>query len=147
LKPKPEAKLAQFLDVLTIREQQIICGVLRSYPEYSQLHLGLLPFVSVDRVLLAFNGIKTTRIRAQIIAKLPIRAGWRKPHTIWLRDSKVYRYFGKRPEQGRALRWLPGNAVVALKRVKKHNDGSTWEVHCEAKYAEAVELWLMDQCS
>lgn len=85
---------------------------------------------------------------------------------IFLTDVKVYKRFGRKPELGRALPFLPKKKVtvgvrwslprkdyvpdtdvlvtpsVALKRLSK----DFWEVQCDAVHWPKVQSWLCDWC-
>lgn len=89
-----------------------------------------------------------------------------KSFRIWLNDIKVYKRFGRKPELGRPLPFLPKKKVtvgvrwslprkdyvpdtdvlvtpsVALKRLSK----DFWEVQCDAAHWPKVQNYLCEVC-
>lgn len=146
-----EPKMAQFLDRLTHREQQIICHQVRTHSgeqRYAHLHPGLLPFVPLLVVLQALQLTKAVRPVAVIISKLP-KGNFISWDRITLCDAKVIRMFGKRPQDGRPINWLPNKPIVALSREQGSTAGdgfSVWKIQIANRHRPAVVQWLHDIC-
>ena len=95
-----EPKMAQFLDKLSHREQQIICFQVRTFSDeqrYAHLQPNLLPFIPMTVVRDSLTKAKNVRAIAAILGKLPQNREW-STTAITLADKKVYRMFGKHPE-------------------------------------------------
>jgi hypothetical protein len=151
-----EPKMAQFLDRLTHREQQIICHQVRTHSgeqRYAHLAPHLLPFVPVEVVRKALNAAKHTRAIAAISAKIPGYIAIFSTRVI-LTDKKVLRMFGPNPEKGRNLRWLPQLSIrgtpisttVALTRKHNGTGFGLWEINVAREHRDVVMNWLCDTC-
>ncbi len=120
---------------------------------YPDIHPGLLPFVPLDKI---FNVLQQTAITGSPVRKAKIYMSiFRdlkpvpdKPvakFEMRLNGHKVYRRFGPRPESGRIINEIEGRPVVTIApqlAMFPHK----FEVICAAKYRQAVEMWLIDNC-
>lgn len=151
---KAEPVMAQHLEKLSHQEQQIICFHVRKFcDEARYIHLGphLLPFVPVRVVRHCLLNGRAVRAVAAIISKLGIQLSNAakqdsKAPRLSLVDKKVARLFGNHPEKGRAITWLPGKPVVALKCAHTGTGWGMWEISVAKQHQTAVVCWLNDVC-
>jgi hypothetical protein len=146
---------------------------------------GTLPFVAVSKAVnvlesVAMGSLITdqwkayARIAKEILVKLSEARDDRKGQAVFrmrLNDKKVYRHFGRNPEKGKPLSFLPKEKVtvgvkyslpkkdyvpdkdvlvapcVTLKpMVKGPLLERVWEITVLERCRPAVELWLMQNC-
>lgn len=171
--PKPQ-NMVKYLDRLSSKEKAVICGVLnrmdfntQSYPE-PEIHQGTLPFVSVDKVVIALDQLvsassERNRLYRQILTKLAEAVDQREKRdfilstkfAMKLDDRKVRRHFGNHPERGKPFGWLPKEQVklggvdtLVSPCVTLHRqENGLWSVQVLRRCQHAVQLWLSDNCA
>ena len=146
--------MAAYIGRLTLKEQAIISALILATGngKYSDMRLGLLPFVPLDIALDALCNVHVTRPIAVILSKLDLADGSGPKPKILLRTTDVIRFFGARLFP-KTLSWLPiktikgkpASHIVKLTLVKP--DGkrdAIYTVHVHKAYRDPVLYWLTD---
>jgi hypothetical protein len=181
-----EPNLVPYIGRLSQKEKAVLLRWIRQIPGEEHHFEGTLPFVSVSKVLGVLEMVKTSvypaagghpasqRIAKEILVKLSEALDDRKGQASFLmrlNDKKVYRHFGRQPEKGKPLNFLPKEKVtvgvkyhlpskdyipdkdvlvapcVKLKPMEKGRIlARSWQVTVLNRCRPAVELWLQQNC-
>jgi hypothetical protein len=181
-----EPNLVKYLPRLSIKEKAVLLRLLREVRGEEHHFEGTLPFVAVSKAVRVLESVAKvdsfitdrwkaySRIAKEILVKLSEARDDRKGKAVFhmrLNDKKVYRHFGKNPEKGKPLSFLPKEKVtVGVKyslpkkdyvpdkdvlvapcvRLKPMVKGPilerVWEITVLERCRPAVELWLMQNC-
>ena len=172
-----EPNLVPYLPQLTAKEKVVLLRLIKELPGHEHHYEGTLPFVSLKTAvdileLVARGGYgsdrwKTySRVSKEILAKLGSDNELSMSFAMRLNDYKVYRHFGKSPERGKPLNFLPKEKVtVGVKYSLPHKDyipdkdvlvapsvalrkvgHRVWQVTTLTRYWRLVEAWLQQNC-
>ena len=167
---KAEPTMGKLIRHFTAREMAVICWVVNQREKTTDLYAGALPFVPVNKVLIALTTYNPmNRTVKSILQKLNLACGRNEP-VLQLRTSKVAAYFGPHPERGKVIPWLgvkkvkvgvrwslpkrdyvPDDNVnvrpsVALRLWCAGNDGlDHYRVSAPPRHWPAIEQWLIDK--
>jgi len=171
---KPRTLAAQLEKLKPIEKGYLVWVLNGSNHLGYEVHLGMLPFVSVDDALEALSKyggststgkITSANVRAKLKAAYGI--GGHVTWSIKLNDAKVVKRFGAHPERGHKIqgvskkrvtcgvRWslpkrrhVPDDDVLVAPHVTLHPATlpGWWNVTCETKYREKVTMYLVDHC-
>lgn len=164
--------LGVHLSQFTKKERLALCFIFNQTDLMDvQVHLGLLPFIGVDKAILACarsGSFPSSRVQRQIFAKLKhiYQRGDGVEWVMYLSPLKVARRFGAHPERGHKIqyaskkrvtvgvRWClpkkdyePDDDVLVAPHVALRCVGKdTWLVSCEKRYRPMVTQYLTDHC-
>ncbi len=181
-----EPNLVPYMGRLSQKEKAVLLRLLREIPGEEHHFEGTLPFVSVHKavgalelmvrsgVMLSDNWNAYQRIAKEILVKLSEARENRTGNARFLmrlNGKKVFRHFGRNPEKGKPMNFLPkvkvtvgvkfllpkkqwvpdDNVLVApCVKLKPMEKGPLldrlWEVTVLERCRPAVELWLMQNC-
>jgi hypothetical protein len=173
-----DTNLVPFMPLLKHKEKLLLVHVIKQTTgeRYSDLHLGTLPFVNraIVRMILSANVVNEKALRDHGLAHYErwvkrMKSIFRPENpevrfNLYLDSKKVGKWFGKRPELGRAiigkkvevtagLQWsvgkrdyipfvTPVSPTVALRPLGRNH----WQVSVAPQYREEVTNWLIDTC-
>lgn len=153
---QPVETLAGHIGKLTLKEQLIICGIVRSHcsdQKYQHLHPGLLPFTPIIVVSKSLRHAQVTKPVAVIISKINLMFDSRLSERYMnLNLSKVHKLFGANLSKGLTLNWLPvkyrkGLPVSRTIKLRYVPPNRSFIVTIEPEYNMAVVYWLIDNCT
>ncbi len=180
-----EPNLVPYMGRLSQKEKAVLLHLVHHLYDEKHHHQGTLPFISLNTAvgvleLVTRGGYASeqwkayTRIAKEILVKLSEARENRTGSSIFLmrlNDKKVFRHFGRNPEKGKPLNFLPEVKVtvgvkyslpkkdyvpdkdvlvapcVKLRPMEKGRIlNRQWEVTVLERCRPAVELWLQQNC-
>ncbi len=174
-----EPNLVPYLSRLTGKEKAVLLNIIKeAWPDSQHHHDGTLPFISVSVAkgalqLVAKGGYASekwqayARMAQNILAKMavPPKDDGKISFLMHLNAKKVFRQFGRSPERGKPLnflpkekvtvgvkfslpkkQWVPDDNVLVAPSVKVRPHGGMWEVTVARHHRKAVEHWLQANC-
>ncbi len=175
-----EPNLVKYMNRLSQKEKAVLLRLVKETPDQEHHFEGTLPFISLKVVIDILNVVGRdgylseqwrtyARIAKEILAKLDSVGATCEASAnflMHLNDKKVYRQFGKHPEKGKPLNflpkervtvgvkfslpkkcWVPDDNVLVAPSVALKKRGDLWEVTVKESCRARVETWLMQNCA